>query len=179
MTHEIAEDTDRRVRRTREAIGKAFARLVLSRRYDTIRTADIIAESGVGRSTFYEHFRGKDDILMQSIVHVFAPLADAAAGKPNPGFIHAVLTHFWEQRGFARILFATGMMPKMQRKLAGLISERLLEPPPGGAPKQMIAAGVAAAQLSMIQIWLSGEAPCRADVLAEDLIARSRAMTGV
>lgn len=178
MTHSIAEDLDRRVLRTRRAIGEAFARLVTSRRYDAIRAADIIAESGVGRSTFYEHFRGKDDILLQSVVHVFAPLADAAAGKPDSRFIRAVLTHFWEQRGFARILFASDMMPKMQRRLAGLIAERLPDPAPGAAPKQMIAAGAAAAQLSMLQLWLSGEAPCPVDTLADDLIARSRALTG-
>ena len=178
MTQPFAEETDRRVRHTRQAIGQAFARLVMSRRYDAIRTADIIAESGVGRSTFYEHFRGKDDILLHSVVHVFASLADAAAGRPDPRFVRAVLTHFWEQRGFARILFAGDMMPKLQRRLAGLIAGRLPDSPPGAAPKHMIATGAAAAQLAMLQVWLSGEAPCPVDTLTDDLIARSRAMTG-
>ena len=50
----MAGTKDRRTQRTRAAVLGAFTELFLSRRR-RIRAADLIAEAGVGRSTFYEH----------------------------------------------------------------------------------------------------------------------------
>ncbi|OYW34904.1 MAG: hypothetical protein B7Z42_16035, partial [Brevundimonas sp. 12-68-7] len=74
-----AHDLDRRSQRTRKAIFEAFTRLMFARRYSAIRTTDLIEAAGVGRSTFYEHFRNKDDVLVWAIDPVFEPLADAGA----------------------------------------------------------------------------------------------------
>ena len=60
--------TDRRIERTREALEGAFIRLILEgRRYDRITIAGLIARAGVGRSTFYEHYRNKDELLAATI----------------------------------------------------------------------------------------------------------------
>jgi AcrR family transcriptional regulator len=179
MTHVMDQALDRRVRRTREAIFQAFASLAMSRRYDGIRTADIIEAANIGRSTFYEHFKGKDDILLEAVVHVFTPIADAATGRADRERLRFVLEHFWEQRAFGRALFDSHLSVRLQRKLAGLIAERLADSPPAAVPRPIIAAAAAAAQLGMIRVWLRGEAPCPAGVLADEMTARSRALTGV
>lgn len=78
MSNEPAESSgngDRRVRRTRGALTGAFARLVHGRRYGEIRVQDILEQADVGRSTFYDHYRGKDDLLLDSM----GPLFDATA----------------------------------------------------------------------------------------------------
>ena len=51
----MAEAKDSRARRTKAALLGAFNQLFLDRRRREIRAADLIAESGVGRSTFYDH----------------------------------------------------------------------------------------------------------------------------
>jgi AcrR family transcriptional regulator len=54
---------DRRVARTRETLHKALQSLILRRGYESITVADILAEANIGRSTFYAHFAGKEDLF--------------------------------------------------------------------------------------------------------------------
>ena len=76
--------TDRRIERTREALEGAFIRLIFEgRRYDRITIADLIARAGVGRSTFYEHYRNKDELLAATIRYPFAGVAAAVDASAN------------------------------------------------------------------------------------------------
>ncbi len=161
MTYDDADD--RRVRRTRMAVFEAFRALVLSRRYDEIRVADIIERADVGRSTFYDHFQSKDDVLLNSIEPLFAILANAASGKAERDDLSFVLSHFWEQRALARIIFGPALFFKLARKLTEMIEARL-----DGRPQaRMIATERATAMLGVIRSWLAGEFACDADKLAE------------
>lgn len=164
-------ELDRRTQRTRKAISDAFMGLIFSRRYSAIRTAYLIEAAGIGRSTFYEHFRNKDDVLVSAIEPLFTPLADAATGKGVVGSVRFVLEHVWEQRAAARLLFEPPMAGRLQRKLASMIEERL-GASSDGAPNALIAMGEAAAILAMLRMWLAGEARCPADTLARRLIVR-------
>lgn len=57
---------DRRVRRTRDALHRALIELMMERAYDRISVSDVIARADIGRSTFYTHYRDKDDLLVVS-----------------------------------------------------------------------------------------------------------------
>ncbi|MFC9998001.1 TetR/AcrR family transcriptional regulator [Nocardia sp. NPDC127526] len=57
---------DRRVRRTRMALHIALIELMKERSYARITVQDIIDRADVGRSTFYAHYRDKDDLLVVS-----------------------------------------------------------------------------------------------------------------
>src|SRR6202007_2792134 len=111
--------TDRRIERTREAIAGAFNSLIFEgRRYDRIRVADLIARAGVGRSTFYEHYRSKDDVLAETIRHPFAMLAAAVDADMQIATLREVLTHFYENRAQAKLIFAGRARRKIARVLA-------------------------------------------------------------
>lgn len=168
MTEDAARDLDRRTQRTRKAIFDALIRLIFAQRYSTIRTADLIEAAGIGRSTFYEHFRSKDDVLVAVIDPIFTPLAIAAAGRGSRAALRGTLEHIWEQRAFARALFEPPLLAKLQRKLAGMIEARL--PAAEGLPPALVAMGAAAGQLAMLRMWLAGEASCSADALAQELL---------
>ena len=170
MKQRTGDDRDRRVHRTRTAVFSAFMRLVFERRYDLIRTAHLIAEADIGRSTFYEHFRNKDDVLVAVIDPIFIPLADTAAGRGNLLRLQMILDHVWEQRALGRVIFDPARQPKLQRKLAAMIEERLEGTAPGNAPRALIAAAAAAAQLAMLRMWLAGEVACPAAALARHLM---------
>ncbi|MFC4127114.1 TetR/AcrR family transcriptional regulator [Nocardia rhizosphaerae] len=62
----MAERTDRRVRRTRERLHIALIELMIERGYDRVTVSDVIDRADVGRSTFYAHYRDKDDLLLVS-----------------------------------------------------------------------------------------------------------------
>lgn len=168
-----ARDLDRRTQRTRKAISDAFIGLIFSRRYGAIRTTDVIEAAGVGRSTFYEHFRNKDEVLVAVIEPLFTPLADAAAGRGNLAALRLVLDHLWDQRAAGRLLFEPPLAAKLQRKLATMIEARSASPgAPDGPPASLIAMGAAAGRLAMLRMWLVGEAPCSSEALARQFLAR-------
>lgn len=49
--------------KTREAVKQALVGLMRRFPYESITVKQIVAESGVGRSTFYAYFEGKDELL--------------------------------------------------------------------------------------------------------------------
>lgn len=61
---------DRRQERTQRTLRAALITLILRKGYDAITIQDIIDEANVGRSTFYAHFTGKDDLFRRSFVQL-------------------------------------------------------------------------------------------------------------
>ena len=55
---------DRRVQRTRQLLQDELVSLILEKGYQKITIQDIIDRANVGRSTFYSHYRDKDDLLL-------------------------------------------------------------------------------------------------------------------
>lgn len=161
---------DPRTGRTRDAILAAFRALALERRYDAIRVTDLIAEAGIGRATFYEHFRGKDDVLLAAMEPILQPMARAALGRPVEAHLRATLDHVWEQRMVGRVILDSTAGRKLRRRLAEMIAAGLDD---GPVPVTIRSAAIAAAQLAMLRQWLGG-APCPAQALARQIMACSR-----
>ncbi len=159
------ERVDPRTARTRRAIIDAFGRLVLRSRKPPIRAADVVAEAGVGRSTFYEHFAGAEQVQLAALAEPFAILADAAIGRGDPARTEWLLQHFWENRQRARDMLQGRAGEQAQRLLADLV-ERRLEMPVATAPG-LAARQLAAAAFAPVRAWLLGEVTADAAALAQ------------
>jgi AcrR family transcriptional regulator len=162
---------DRRVTRTRKALVDAFGHLVQHRRRGPIRVAEIVAQAKVGRSTFYDHYSGTEEISLDALSRPFAILADAAAGQGDPAALTRLFAHFWENRQRAREMFASGRMRgKAARLLAEMVAARLgqaaFEP---AIPLPLASLQLAEAALAPILAWMRGEAPATAEALARSL----------
>lgn len=72
---------DRRVQKTRGLLHGALASLIHEKSYDAIVVKEILGRANVGRSTFYTHFRDKDELLDSGIRDV---LGANAATSPVP-----------------------------------------------------------------------------------------------
>lgn len=76
---------DRRALRTQTALRTAFMQLLKQRAYDAISVQDIVDAANVGRSTFYAHCAGKDQLLRLSLAMLRGELAEAqAAARKAP-----------------------------------------------------------------------------------------------
>lgn len=97
--------TDRRVQRTRALLHGALASLIHEKPYDAIVVKEILARANVGRSTFYTHFRDKDQLLERSIADVLrtsetaSPMRSADLAEQILGFSLPMLEHIEGYRG--------------------------------------------------------------------------------
>lgn len=71
---------DRRQRKTREAIFKAFTGLLSKKEFGQITVGQIIEQADVGRATFYAHFETKDDLLKALCEELFCHIFDGMEG---------------------------------------------------------------------------------------------------
>jgi len=66
---------DRRSQRTRHLVGEAFVQLLKEKGYSAITVSDIIERANIGRSTFYSHYRDKDDLFVAQLDRVIEALS--------------------------------------------------------------------------------------------------------
>lgn len=67
---------DRRQRKSREAIFKAFTDLLSKKDFNSITVGEIIERADIGRATFYSHFETKDFLLKEFCEELFCHIFD-------------------------------------------------------------------------------------------------------
>ena len=168
--------TDRRVDRTRSALERSFNALFLAEGYEKTTPARVAEAAQVGRSTFYEHFAGQEDLFEQRLLRVLPPLGDATRPEVLPGALEPSLDHFWDNRVIVRTLLSGRARAVIMRTLTGLIEEQIRGQRTGSAiPLRLIATQIAGAQLAVLEEWLSGRHRCSSADLARSLAAGARA----
>jgi len=178
MTH-LDPGEDPRRQRTRADLMAAFFSLVLSQRYHEIRVGDVLARSGVARSTFYEHFRNKDALLAASLDAPFRTLAALVGGRADVNQVQAILDHFWQNRALARSLFQGSALRIVRHTLVVHVEDTLTQAQRSRLriPVRLAAHGLADGLFSPVVAWLMGEAKCSARELASALHLSTAAAT--
>ncbi|MCK6446920.1 MAG: TetR/AcrR family transcriptional regulator [Planctomycetes bacterium] len=112
-----AQPRDARVRRTRDRLGDAFVELVRERGFDAFTVQDVLERSGVGRSTFYAHFRDKDDLFFSDADEFFEHMSLLLSRKPDAGErvapVAEMLTHVVGMRDFHDALADAGRLHEL------------------------------------------------------------------
>jgi len=176
---------DARVKRTRQQLGNALLNLIVEKPIGQVTVQDVLDRSGVGRSTFYLHYRDKDDLLisqlemfleiMSTVLSVnkersrrVAPVAELFAHIGNQNKLYRVLCDSGHIRDFfdlAQGYFARGI----ERRLAE--SGRLRQV----APRELAAraAALSGSLLSLLRWWLERgekESPEEMDIMFHQLV---------
>jgi AcrR family transcriptional regulator len=73
---------DRRIQKTRDLLHRALAALIREKPYDSISVKEILDRADVGRSTFYAHFRDKDELLVSVIRDLLASVRSDKTPSP-------------------------------------------------------------------------------------------------
>lgn len=161
--------------------------LILRKGYEAITVQDIIDEADIGRSTFYSHYTGKDDLLRSGFQRLRAELAEAQrAARVRPersyvdplGFSLAMFEHACAYKQIYRALVGGrgGIIAvnEIRRVLSDTVKKEL---PDAGqddlAPREVRIQFVVATFLTMLTWWLeqrSRLAPSQVDLIFRRLV---------
>jgi AcrR family transcriptional regulator len=180
---------DRRVARTTRALGAALVELLLERHFDAITVQDVLDRAGVGRSTFYAHFRNKRDLLLsdyERVLGVFEARLNAdTMHPPRVVPVKEFLQHLDDVRHLVRALRASGEMELLLElgtaHFARMIERRLaLLPAPESCaspmPTALAARFCAGALMEMLEWWLDRDVrptPEQMDEIYHELVWRA------
>lgn len=167
---------DRRVDRTRSALERSFNDIFLAEGYEKTTPARVAEAAQVGRSTFYEHFDGREDLLEKRLLRILSPLGEATRPDVPAGDLEPVLDHFWDNRVIVRTLLDGRGRTVTMRALTAVIEARIRgQRRVSEVPLRLIATQIAGGQLAVLEEWLSGRHRCSSADLAQALAASARA----
>ena len=123
--------TDRRILRTRDALGDALVALMHEKNFDEITVQDVLDRAGVGRSTFYVHYRDKDDLFLSDVEDFLESFSsalkrqDASTRRLLP--VQEFFTHIREVREFYAALVRSGKVNDVLALARGFIARSIDE----------------------------------------------------
>ncbi|MCX4095402.1 TetR/AcrR family transcriptional regulator [Nocardia sp. alder85J] len=101
------------MRRTRDALHRALIELMLATDYRRITVQDVLDRADVGRSTFYAHYRDKDDLLVTSCTAYLRAAIDATtAAHPDHSSPLAPLHTMFELAASNKPVYGVLLGPK-------------------------------------------------------------------
>jgi len=189
--------TDRRTNRTRRQLREALLALILEKGYDTLTIEDITRQADLGRTTFYLHYKDKEELLLESIdtladdlkaqiglVEDHALLAPGVATQPPalaPGAaIELVFRHSAENATLYRVILNGGAASRALLRLQEIISAaaqlffiRRMQPaaPPPEFPPGVILHYFASSLLGLVNWWLQADMPYPPETMAQAFVS--------
>ena len=160
---------DRRIQKTLSLLREALVSLIAEKPYDTIVVKEILDRANVGRSTFYTHFRDKDDLLVSGIHDMLGDVpSPTRTGGRNldrilwfslPIFEHHYShAHAWGDRIGTK--GRTILHEHLRRVLTGIIAQVMKKDyrpgrqSPRQLPPELISAYVASTFVLVLNWWL-------------------------
>ena len=181
---------DRRIEKTRRLLHEALASLTREKPYEEIAVREILDRANVGRSTFYMHFRGKDDLLV-SVIHELLGRLDRSGEAPagsidqrTTSFSLHIFEHVLQHRRTAAVVMGTKAWSVVHEHLRRVLSEQIgdelkrhFRARPRGAcqiPPELLAQYVAATFILVLNWWVESRIrlqPKEVDTLFQSLVA--------
>lgn len=172
--------TDRRVQRSRDLLEKALIELIGERGYDAITIQEIVDRANVGRTTFYAHYRSKDDLFMschEAIIsefhHIYSDPESMLLPEAPSGMV-AAYRHLLNTRGLLYPIFQGEnnllILRRIRDRGAQAIETSLwaaFAESDSTIPLDLLANYLAGAQVALVQWWLEKRQPHTPEDLAQ------------
>ncbi|PYS74895.1 MAG: hypothetical protein DMF73_02535 [Acidobacteria bacterium] len=160
---------DRRTQRTRHSLTHAMVELVTEKRFDDITVQNLIDRADIGRSTFYSHFRDKEDLFQKNweafIDFCAQQIIWDKAGKGSFMPILFLFDHLKDVQPFYQglvrsrksdTLFKSGT-EQLSRRIAEALKARV--PPAPSIPTPVLANYLASELFGLLKWWLDERMP--------------------
>lgn len=177
---------DERTRRTHQRLGSALVSLIQEKPINDVTVQEVLDRASVGRSTFYLHFRGKNDLLLSQLEKFLETMSTALSARQEESHrvvpVAEMFAHIGNQDNkMYRALAASGHLNDFFDLAQGYfgrgIEQRLRESKPlpkvpqGELPAYAFA--LAGSLLSLLRWWLdrgSKESPSDMDQLFHRIV---------
>jgi len=160
---------DRRIQKTLSLLREALVSLIAEKPYDSIVVKEILDRANVGRSTFYTHFRDKDDLLVSGIHDMLGevPSPTRAGGRSVDRILwfslpifehHYSHAHAWGDRIGHK--GRTILHEHLRRVLTGIIAQVMKKDhrpgrqSPHQMPPDVVSAYIASTFVLVLNWWL-------------------------
>jgi AcrR family transcriptional regulator len=161
------EKTDRRVRKTQQALSDALVALILEKGYDAITIKEITERADVAHATFYRHYRDKDELLRRKLEEVVGEI-EALTREPTlqdaEGYL--IFKHAQENSSLYRILLGSQGTLQVRKWLKDRMAantlrlcKQLFTNQDTLIPPEVAAHHIAGSLLLLIEWWLDQEMP--------------------
>jgi AcrR family transcriptional regulator len=171
---------DPRIARTRSSLHEALLGLCRESDYASVSISDITDAAGLNRSTFYQHYADKEELLadaLDSFVEQAAAQIEAKAlnapGADPREMIHKFVEHVRENAPLYRTILGPTGSPAMVAQLRGRVMALALNglgmAPTGSVkvPLNIAAASIAGSFISIVREWLNMKPLPTADRVTE------------
>ena len=183
---------DRRITRTRATLQHALVALIRKKGYEAVTIQDVCDIANVGRSTFYAHFKSKDDLKRSSLEHLRKLLVDrqreVRAAPPGSrdrslGFSLELFEHARDHLDSYRGLVggrggavALGAIRQILSDLVcGELGESVDQDAAAAVPREIVVRYVVGAYMAVLTWWLDDGAklePSRMDAMIRQLVVQ-------
>jgi len=176
---------DLRVRRTRDRLGDALIALIQEKPFDAITVQQVLDRAGVGRSTFYAHFRDKEDLFVSDVEEFLEGAATSLDRRGDDSDrivpVRELFAHVAQMRRLYDALVVSGRMADFitlgEGHFARAIERRLSKRPranglPAGT-RAALSRALAGALFSLMTWWIdrgAKETPARMDDLFHRMV---------
>jgi len=180
---------DRRVQKTRRLLLDAFGSLLLEKRYDAIVVREILDRANVGRSTFYTHFRDKDELLVSAIRDLLRTAAPSSPSLERRServieFSRPIFEHIARHLRAGKGRMGLRSRAVVHERLRQVLAERLMDELETGArgaarlPRELLVQHVTTSFVTVLNWWVeSGKklSPAEIDAMFRALVLPSLA----
>lgn len=159
--------TDPRVRRTRRILQDALVSLILQKEYSAISIKDITDRADVAYITFFRHYHGIDELLIEvleeglaELLGHIATLAGEADGPANEIEGKLIFEYIKQRSDLFRILLKSQSVRRIRKSVIQNIATifqnscGFLQRPTSLMPANMASNHMATSLLALIEWWL-------------------------
>ncbi len=173
----VKNTPNHRIQKSRKLLHQALISLILEKNYESITVQQILDRANVGRSTFYMHFRDKDELLIMGFEHLREILHDIqiktpAVAQPYEkiiGFSLAMFEHLHEYHNEWKALSGSqaGVIVRqsIQDMVSGLIEREFKagfqkrKSTDSAIPFELFVHYLASTYMSVTSWWLNSKNP--------------------
>jgi AcrR family transcriptional regulator len=155
---------DRRSQRTRHLLSAAFVELMREKGYSAITVNDLIERANIGRSTFYSHYRDKDDLFVHELDRVIEVLSHRIPEQEEMPFFPSLglFRHVGEEYELYKALIWTPgidlLIKHLQTSLSQRIEQNLQKKQRDFSfPLPILASFIAGSFLTLLKWWLENK----------------------